>query len=76
MQKDESLIKTGANVTTFKHTNEAAREAAATFKELLKDENAVISLSEKFGKSNGLISFVINVKRATGEVESLRYTFL
>lgn len=70
----ESLIKSGANVTTFDKTNEAAREAATYFKELLKDENAVISVSEKFGKSNGLTSFTVNVKRANGEVESLKYS--
>lgn len=69
----ESLIKSGANVVTFEHTNNAAREAATVFKELLKDENAVISVSERFGKSNGLTSFTVNVKRAAGEVESLRY---
>lgn len=70
----ESLIKSGANVTTFDNTNNAAREAAQYFKELLKDENAVLSVSEKFGKLNGLTSFTVNVKRANGEVESLRYS--
>lgn len=71
--ENESLIKSGANVTTFEHTNNAAREASEYFKNLLKDENAVISVSERFGELNGLTSFIVNVKRATGEVESLRY---
>lgn len=70
---DKSLIKSGANVTTFEHTNNAAREASAYFSQLLKDENAVISVSERFGNLNGLTSFTVNIKRATGEVESLRY---
>lgn len=69
----KSLIKSGANVTTFEHTNNAAREASKHFSQLLKDENAVISVSEQFGNLNGLTSFTVNVKRATGEVESLRY---
>ena len=68
-----SLIKSGANVTTFENTNNAAREASKYFKELLQDENAVISVSERFSELNGLTSFTINIKRATGEVESLRY---
>ena len=71
--ESESLIKSGANVTTFDHTTNAAREASAYFKQLLEDENAVISVSERFGQLNGLTSFTVNVKRATGEVESLRY---
>ena len=37
-------------------------------------ENAVLSVSERFGKLNGLTSFTVNIKRATGEVESLRYS--
>lgn len=71
--ESESLIKSGANVTTFEHSNNAAREASEYFKQLLQDENAVISVSERFGQLNGLTSFTVNIKRATGEVESLRY---
>ena len=71
--ESESLVKSGANVTTFDHTTNAAREASEYFQQLLKDENAVISVSERFGQLNGLTSFTVNVKRATGEVESLRY---
>ena len=74
ISESESLIKSGANVTTFEHTNNAAREASEYFKQLLQDENAVISVSERFGELNGLTSFTVNVKRATGEVESLRYS--
>lgn len=71
--ESESLIKSDANVATFDHTKNAAREASEYFQQLLKDENAVISVSERFGQLNGLTSFTVNVKRATGEVESLRY---
>lgn len=73
ISESESLVKSGANVRTYEHTNNAAREALNDFRELLKEENAVISISEKFGNLNGLTSFTVNVKRATGEVESLRY---
>lgn len=73
ISESESLIKSGANVTTFEHSNNAAREASEYFKQLLQDENAVISVSERFGQLNGLTSFTVNIKRATGEVESLRY---
>lgn len=69
----ESLIKSGANVITFNNTNEAAREALQYFKELLKDETELLSVSERFDKSNMLSSFAVNVKRASGEVETLRY---
>lgn len=71
--KDESLIKSGANVGTFNNTNNAAREASQHFKELLKDENALIAVTERFNKANELNSFVVNIKRASGEVETLRY---
>ena len=69
----ESLIKSGANVITFNNTNEAARETLQYFKELLKDETELLSVSERFDKSNMLSSFAVNVKRASGEVETLRY---
>lgn len=68
-----SLIKSGANVMMFDNTNNAAREASQYFKELLQDEQALISVSEKFNKSNQLSTFAVNVKRASGEVETLRY---
>ncbi len=70
---NESLIKSGANVMTFNNTNDAARQASQYFKELLQDEQALISVSEKFDKSNQLSSFAVNVKHASGEVETLRY---
>lgn len=71
--KDESLIKSGENVKLFNNTVNAAREASQYFKELLKDENALIAVSEKFNKANELSSFAVNVKRASCEVETLRY---
>lgn len=71
--RDESLIKSGANIVTFENSNNAAREASQYFKELLKDETALIAVSERFNKANELNSFAVNVKRASGEVETLRY---
>lgn len=70
---NESLIKSGANVMMFDNTNNAAREALQYFKELLQDEQALVSVSEKFNRANELTSFAVNVKRASGEVETLRY---
>ena len=70
---NESLIKSGANVAVFDNTNNAAREASQYFKQLLQDENTLISVSEKFNRSNELSSFAVNVRRASGEVETLRY---
>ncbi len=69
----ESLIKSNANIVDFENTNNAAREASQYFKELLKDEDALISVSERFNKANELNSFAVNIKRASGEVETLRY---
>lgn len=69
----ESLIKSGGNIVSFENTNDAAREASRYFKELLEDENALISVSERFNKANELASFAVNIKRASGEVETLRY---
>lgn len=70
---DKSLIKSNANVTMFENTNNAAREASQHFKKLLQDENALIAVSEKFNETNALNSFTVNIKRASGEVETLRY---
>ena len=70
---NESIIKSGANMTMFDNSNNAARQASQYFKELLQDEQALISVSERFDKSNQLTSFTVNVKRASGEVETLRY---
>lgn len=70
---NESLIKSGANVAVFDNTNNAAREASQYFKQLWQDENTLISVSEKFNRANELSSFAVNVRRASGEVETLRY---
>lgn len=70
---NESLIKSGANIAVFDNTNNAAREASQYFKQLLQDENTLISVSEKFNRASELSSFAVNVKRASGEVETLRY---
>ena len=69
----ESLIKSGENIVSFENTNDAAREASQYFKKLLEDENALIAVSERFNKANELNSFAVNIKRASGEVETLRY---
>ncbi len=71
--RDESLIKSGANVITFENTNNAAREALQYFKELMKSETELIAVSERFNKANELTSFAVNVRRASNEVETLRY---
>ena len=70
---NESIVKSGANSLMFNATNNAAKEAAEHFRELLENENAVITVSEKFGESNNLNAFTVNIKRASGEVESLHY---
>ena len=70
----ESIVKSGAGVLTFEGTNNAAKEAQQYFRNLLKDEQAVIATTEQFGQNNNLTSFTVNIKRASGEVESLKYT--
>lgn len=70
---NESIVKSGANSLMFNATNNAAKEAAEHFRELLENENAVITVSEKFNESNNLNAFTVNIKRASGEVESLHY---
>ena len=52
--ESESLIKNNANVTTFAQSNNAARIARDEFEQLLQAENAVISVTERFGKNNNL----------------------
>lgn len=70
LAENESIIKSGASVSTFK----GIKEAHEHFQNLLKDEQAIIATTEKFDENNQLNSFTINVKRASGEVESLKYT--
>lgn len=70
---NESIVKSGSNSLMFNATSNAAKEAAEHFRELLENENAVITVSEKFGESNNLNAFTVNIKRASGEVESLHY---
>lgn len=69
LAENESIIKSGAGVTTFS----GIKEAQEHFRNLLKDEQAIIATTEKFDKNNQLNSFTINVKRASGEVETLKY---
>ena len=69
LTSEESVIKSGAGVRTF----DDVKEAQDYFAKLLENEQAVIATTERFGQNNNLTSFTVNIKRATGEVESLRY---
>ena len=74
ISRDTSLVRDGADFQdAFEKTNQAAQEAQRHFQELLADEKAIVSVTEQFDGSNMLQSFVVNVQRATGEVETLRY---
>lgn len=74
ISKDTSLVRDDADFQkTFEASNRAAQEAQRHFQELLTDEKAVVSVVEQFDNTNALQSFVVNVKRASGEVETLRY---
>lgn len=74
ISRDASLVRDN---TSFKQifypSNQAAQEAKKHFQELLADEKAVVSVTEQFDDSNALQSFTVNIKRASGEVETLRY---
>lgn len=69
--RDKSKIKFEE---TFKQSNNAAKEAQKYFQELdiLKKEGATVTVSEQYNNEE-LKGFIVNVKRATGEVESLNY---
>ena len=71
-QKD-SLIKSGKASVLFSQNQNAAKEARLYFQKLLENENAVITTTEKLDSSNALTSFTVNVKRASGEIEVLKY---
>lgn len=58
--------------TIFEQTSNAAITARNYFQQLLGSEKAILTLTEKFDNTN-LNAFTVNVKRASGEVESLRY---
>lgn len=57
---------------SFDNTTKAAKEAQKEFRDLLKNENSVVTVLENFDDSK-LTSFVVNVQRATGEVEKFNY---
>lgn len=76
LNSETSIIRSGAGSITFDGTNNAAKEAQNYFNSILRDENAIISTVEKFGDNNALSSFTVNVKRASGEVESLKYSLI
>ena len=74
ISKDTSLVRDDTDFQkTFKVSNQAAQKAQRHFQELLADEKAVVSVTEQFDNSNALQSFTVNIKRASGEVETLRY---
>ena len=74
ISKDTSLVRDKVDFQkTFAESNQAAQEAQKHFQELLADEKAVVSVTEQFDDSNALQSFVVNIQRASGEVETLRY---
>ena len=74
ISRDTSLVRDDADFQkTFEVSNQAAQKAQRHFQELLADEKAVVSVTEQFDNSNALQSFTVNIKRASGEVETLRY---
>ena len=74
ISRDTSLTRDDAGFQkVFEESNQAAQEAQRHFQELLADEKAVVSVTEQFDDNNALQSFVVNIRRASGEVETLRY---
>jgi hypothetical protein len=74
ISKGTSITRDGTDFQkTFEASNQAAQEAQRHFQELLADEKAVVSVTEQFDDNNALQSFIVNIQRATGEVETLRY---
>ena len=74
ISKDTSLTRDDAGFQkVFEESNQAAQEAQRHFQELLADEKAVVSVTEQFDDNNALQSFTVNIRRASGEVETLRY---
>lgn len=72
--KDESLVRDdSAFKQVFGTASGEAKKAQEHFRALLENEKAIVTVNEKFNDSNALQSFVVNIKRANGEVESLRY---
>ncbi len=66
---DQSVIKSGVGARAFDNVDQAKQY----FTDLMQSEKAVIATTERFGENNGLTAFAVNIKRAIGEVESLRY---
>lgn len=66
---DQSVIKSGVGARAFDNVDQAKQY----FTDLMQSEKAVIATTERFGENNGLTAFSVDIKRATGEVESLRY---
>ena len=58
---------------TFDNTIDADKDAHNYFKELIADEEALIYTTSKLGELGGLKEFTTHIKRASGELESLRF---
>lgn len=53
--------------------NNATQVVIENFKKILANENAIFTATENINSKGKLEDFTVNVKRATGEVESFRY---
>lgn len=72
---NKSLLRDKADIKfeqNFDGNISAAKEAEKYFSKLLSAEKAVVTTTETFDDS-GLKSFIVNIKRANGEVETLKY---
>ena len=75
ISKDTSIVGDKSRFKQiFEPTNQAAQEAKKHFQELLANEKAVVSVTERFDDSKSLQSFTVDIKRANGEVEKLHYS--
>ena len=75
ISKDTSLVRDDARFQqVFGTSAQEAQKAQTHFKKLLEDEKAVVTVTEKFDDSNMLQSFIVDIQRANGEIETLRYS--
>lgn len=74
ISRETSLVRDNADFKqVFGTASGEAKKAQQHFQELLADEKAVVTVTEKFDDSNMLQSFVVDIQRANGQVETLRY---
>ena len=75
ISKDTSLVRDDARFQqVFGTSAQEAQKAQTHFKKLLEEEKAVVTVTEKFDDSNMLQSFIVDIQRANGEIETLRYS--